>query len=195
MFLAAPSHERIYCSLACAWKKKRREFTCEVCGQKRVVQRSGKWTGRFCSQKCWNTSKRKHFGKVCGTCSAEFQGKAGHANEYCSQKCYWDSLKIDPVTYRENRNAYTRKYRREHPEWAQAAKQRRRAREIGAAGHFTEQEWSDLKKKYKNKCAVCKEQKKLTIDHIVPLSKGGTNYIENIQPLCLSCNSRKGVKI
>lgn len=44
-------------------------------------------------------------------------------------------------------------------------------------------------------CQVCgKELTKdtVTIDHIVPVSKGGTNDSANLQPLCRPCNTRKG---
>lgn len=41
-------------------------------------------------------------------------------------------------------------------------------------------------------CVNCNTTKDLTIDHIKPLSKGGTNNINNLQILCRSCNASKG---
>jgi 5-methylcytosine-specific restriction endonuclease McrA len=40
----------------------------------------------------------------------------------------------------------------------------------------------------------CGASGRLQADHIVPLSKGGTTYIANIQPLCRTCNPRKRVQ-
>jgi 5-methylcytosine-specific restriction endonuclease McrA len=74
----------------------------------------------------------------------------------------------------------------------------RRARLRKANGNFTMSEWNLLKKQYGNRCPACgKEEPKirLTIDHIIPLSKGGSNFIENIQPLCKNCNSKKYNKV
>jgi hypothetical protein len=61
-------------------------------------------------------------------------------------------------------------------------------------GSHTKIEWMNLCRKYKYTCLACGERKPLTEDHIVPVSLGGTDDIDNIQPLCLECNSRKNAK-
>ncbi len=54
--------------------------------------------------------------------------------------------------------------------------------------------FNKLLKKYKFKCVNCGITENLTIDHIKPVSKGGTDNFKNLQILCGSCNSSKGVK-
>ena len=80
------------------------------------------------------------------------------------------------------------------PERWRVASEKRRARIAGSGGNFTAKEWEALKKKYGYRCLRCgrtEPEIKLTVDHVIPLSKGGSNSIDNIQPLCWSCNSGK----
>lgn len=41
-------------------------------------------------------------------------------------------------------------------------------------------------------CLLCNSQKRLSLDHIVPYSKGGPDTIENLRVLCLRCNIKRG---
>ena len=71
----------------------------------------------------------------------------------------------------------------------------RRGRKLANGGSFTAKEWKDLIVKHNNKCYYCGCTGKLTIDHFIPLSKGGTNSINNIVPACGVCNTLKGNKL
>lgn len=45
------------------------------------------------------------------------------------------------------------------------------------------------------RCLSCGAHEELTVDHIRPLGRGGSNAIENIQPLCAACNNAKGHRV
>lgn len=90
---------------------------------------------------------------------------------------------------------YWASYRRTHPEQEKAKKHKRRARE-SAAGHFSAYDWKMICVTADYCCLRCGAQGvKLTPDHIIPLSLGGSNHRSNIQPLCMPCNQKKGVEI
>jgi 5-methylcytosine-specific restriction endonuclease McrA len=85
-------------------------------------------------------------------------------------------------------------YQKEHPEKTKAFRATRRTRLTKAGGSFTAAEWKALCKQCHNRCLCCGKRRKLTADHVIPVSKGGSSNIENIQPLCQPCNSSKGNK-
>jgi 5-methylcytosine-specific restriction endonuclease McrA len=96
---------------------------------------------------------------------------------------------------RDLRLAYTREYRKKNPDKILAHTRNRRARLENAEGNFTSKEWSILCKIFGNCCLCCGSSENLHADHIIPLTKGGNNFISNIQPLCCRCNISKGNRI
>jgi hypothetical protein len=70
-----------------------------------------------------------------------------------------------------------------------------RAKKYGSGGRHSEKEWQFLLKLSGNKCLRCGAGTNLTRDHIVPLTKGGSDDLDNIQPLCLSCNCGKNCHV
>ena len=101
------------------------------------------------------------------------------------------------IYYKKNKKkckAYMQAYHKLHPEMNIAKHSKRRTRRLDAGGSFTASEWKSLCKRYHNRCLCCGKRRKLTADHVIPVSKGGTSNISNIQPLCGPCNSSKGTK-
>lgn len=98
----------------------------------------------------------------------------------------------------EHVKASKREWKHSHLEEDKIKSANRRALKKQVGGSFTLQQWRDLCAYYDYTCLCCGRREpeiKLTADHVVPLVRGGSNSIGNIQPLCLSCNTSKWTKI
>ena len=147
------------------WAKQRREIKCDFCSNLFWESKSKtiKNKRHFCSIKCYGLFRKEKLPK----------------NEH-------NNWKGGITPYQAHR-----RWVKKNPERMAHLRARRYAREKGAEGSHTFEEWKELCEKYNWRCVKCNKKRKLTKDHIKPLSEGGTDYISNIQPYCRSCNSRK----
>lgn len=120
------------------------------------------------------------------------------------EKKYTEEHKKETSKYRQNHQKQRKENQQcwvnENRDYVYFYNAKRRAKKRNAEGSHTFKEWLDLKEKCNYICQMCglkepfesQSYKFLTQDHITPLDKGGSDYIDNIQPLCKSCNSIKG---
>ncbi len=96
----------------------------------------------------------------------------------------------------ESVREYRRKYAKENPDIICSYRRTRRARKAGAGGTHTPEDINSLRVLQKDKCALCLTsiKKHRHIDHIIPISRGGSNDKYNLQLLCAPCNQRKHAK-
>jgi hypothetical protein len=93
----------------------------------------------------------------------------------------------------------TPEVRKRNKAWRDAHKEYYRTRDSGrreiykgTKDRLTPSEWRAIKAAYAQKCAYCGIKcKKLTMDHVVPLSRGGFHRKDNIVPACIDCNLSK----
>lgn len=178
---------------------------CEQCGKEFKCFKSENKRGRkYCSLTCHHIvlgkiNRIKRLGKK-GT---EGQRIAARA---MLKKRYSDPREIEKVRERqvkkvkEGRHHFYidgRSYVEGYRSWINNKRNRLKGAIRKELGGHTFGEWQTLKAQYNFTCPCCGKKEpeiKLTEDHIIPLSKGGSDLIENIQPLCGSCNSKKLTK-
>lgn len=70
---------------------------------------------------------------------------------------------------------------------------RRRRALVASAETFivSAKDWHRLVERYRGCCAYCGRSGRMTMDHVVPLSRGGRHSIGNLLPACRTCNSSK----
>lgn len=121
-------------------------------------------------------------------------------------QAWYRRIKSDPVAWaakqakdrayreatRERQNARCRAWVKANPEKRRIKFKRAKAKRRGAAGHFTREQWIARVEYYGNCCAYCHTPlTKPTIDHVIAVVVGGSNWASNLVPACTGCNSRK----
>ena len=99
-----------------------------------------------------------------------------------------DYRKNNPEKIRQIKANYTKN----NPEAVQRHRMTRRARKA-QNGVFKVSD-KELTKLMNSPCSNCGSTNRITIDHIIPIAKGGRHSVGNLQPLCKPCNSSKGTK-
>jgi 5-methylcytosine-specific restriction endonuclease McrA len=101
------------------------------------------------------------------------------------------------VADRESRKEY---HRQKSAEWYRRNKdfviQKTRLRKLKLdQGDLTPAQWRTIVELASGCCLRCgQDDRPLTVDHIVPLSRNGKHTLTNVQPLCDECNKRKFTK-
>lgn len=169
-----------FCSRACraaAWIKIVAK-TCERCGGAYEIGRTRVQGSRFCSRAC--RFEGTAVVKACERCGEAYKVKSSYAprSRFCSLPC---------------------KYGWSEQETAPTKKSRRREREKNAP--IVEKiDRQAIIERDGRRCylwcggaIVAKGQ--ITLDHVLPLARGGTTTARNLRVACLSCNSRKCDKL
>src|SRR5262252_112029 len=94
----------------------------------------------------------------------------------------------------EQQQINNKNYRQAHPEKTKEHRQRRRAAKANAViNDLTHAQWIEIQVAQDHCCQYCQKRYKgkLTQDHILPLSKGGSHTLHNVIAACRSCNSKK----
>lgn len=167
---------------------------CEDCGAERwVLVRKGEYALRCrrCSGSRAGRTPQAAGTALCDLCRLPFDQKV-LSKRFCSTLCHdsWWSVVVSArrARVRAERQASLPPLNERRARY----ERERRARKVVAGGSYTLEEWSDLCATYGFMCLACERNDvQLTVDHVVPLSKGGANGVENLQPLCGSCNSSK----
>lgn len=206
-----------YCSITCAGKDKRTikgtTRKCKVCGKKFQPNYKEQKT---CSQQCGSIAAAKTMGengiydklvlnpdsplegkykdpdrkRICKNCGKEFYANSIYQKDrkFCSRKCFLDFIDAEEGS---TKGRFT--------DWSQ----RKRAKEYGV--EFEKINIEKIYERDKWTCQICGEKvdnsltwpnpMSATIDHIIPLSKGGTHTKDNVQLAHASCNISKSDKL
>jgi 5-methylcytosine-specific restriction endonuclease McrA len=185
-----------------------KKYICKSCGKEFSSRRGCKSrTPQYCSSMCFGaTMKINKTCKLCGEIIQNPNGEKISNRIYCSRKCKGAATRNKPFSpewrkaLSEGRKASDKCKGENLYNWKGGKENQRRLNKLRhyrkqAAGKLDFEYLEILLKLQKNKCYYCNTELKAgrgtAIEHLIPLSKGGSNKWINLVYSCNSCNSKK----
>ncbi len=148
---------------------------------------------RLAQQKRWHARNKEKANERSRAWKAKNKEHSNSYNHTAKRKAWL-------VANRQRISEWNRQWKLDHPDQVlrnrRVHKHRRRSRERNATGTFNANDLTRLFSAQSGCCVYCKDNlgRKYHVDHIVPLSKGGSNDPANLQLLCASCNLSKAAR-
>jgi len=144
---------------------------------KRAVYQAAHRKEQYAHLKAW---RKRNVEKVKESGRRQYAQNAEHGRKV---KAAWAMSNVEKI------KAFQEKYRLNHlPKMAEKQHKRRTKMRLNGVYKVSEKE---LIKLYSSPCIACGTTERVTIDHIIPIARGGTHSVGNLQSLCLKCNSSK----
>ena len=177
---------------------------CKKCGMQKPLTefyKSGTSYRSMCKE-CYNANRR----------TKEYRESVKDANRRASERyreankelCRERSRNADTTLRRtpdgkerarESSKSWCRQQYATSPSYRLKQKNRAHARRcIVESEAISDSQWYNTLSTFNCCCAYCGATGDLTMDHVIPLSRGGTNGLRNVIPACASCNTSKGAK-
>jgi hypothetical protein len=177
-----------FCSKRCASTLGLREFTCQVCSRRWVVESPVGQPPRYCSEDCRKEAAKARASEWYYTNPERVGAQASRQPE--ARATYWAAY------YEANREAMIQRtldYFRDHPEAKRARDAARYAMTRGAseAERFT---LDEIYARDHGVCYLCGKdvtKQNWSMDHVIPVVLGGPHTRANVRLAHRSCNSRK----
>lgn len=165
------------------------------CGSRSCVSSQSLVSGRSKSCGCLNSERlkeprpyrRKEH-------SQEFLRERNRAYQRKWQQINWTKVALQKREANARQRDAKRAWRERNREAERASAREHARRRRGAPGQVSQSEWLLRLAEFGGLCAYCLTREGREMDHVVPLSRGGTHTIDNAVPACRVCNATKSAK-
>lgn len=170
------------CSECGEWSVHEALGRCRKCYKKVAGQRPGPKAVSNARSAAWNEAHRLETRQY-------FVDRMANDAEWAEKRRshYRSMVARDPEANRQK----VREWADAHPEQVAVQRNTRRARKLAIPSDLTAEQWTAALDAHGWRCAYCGIGGKMTMDHVIPLSRGGHHTASNVVPACQPCNNAK----